>query len=67
MLYGYDRFIVHIKSDHVYKDILENVETSFDTSSYELERPLPKENSKKVIAVIKDELSGKIMRKLIVT
>ena len=62
-----DRFIVHIKSGHVYEDIAENVETSFDTSSYELERPIPKENSKKVIAVIKDELGGKIMRKLIVT
>ena len=26
----------------IYKDIVEDVETRFDTSNYELERPLPK-------------------------
>ena len=40
-------FIVYIKTDDIYKDIAEDVETRFDTSNYELEcnsieRPLPK-------------------------
>ena len=35
-------FIVYIKTDDIYKDISEEVETRFDTSNYELDRPLPK-------------------------
>ena len=34
-----DSFIVYINSDDIYKDIAEDVETSFD---YQLDRPLPK-------------------------
>ena len=39
-------FIVYIKTDDIYKDISEDVETRFDTLKYELkcssiERPLP--------------------------
>ena len=34
-------FIVYKKADDIYKDIAEDVETRFDTSNYELERPLP--------------------------
>ena len=34
--------IVHIKTTTIYKDIAEDVETRFDTSNYELDRPLPK-------------------------
>ena len=41
-------FIAHIKTDDIYKDIAEDVETRFDTSNYELERPLPKGKNKKV-------------------
>ena len=37
-----DSSIVYIKTDDIYKDIAEDVETRFDTSSYELHRPLPK-------------------------
>ena len=37
-----DNFIVYITTDYIYKDITENVETRFDTSSYKLNRPLPK-------------------------
>ena len=29
-----DSFIVYIKTDDIYKDIAEDVKTSFDTSSY---------------------------------
>ena len=35
-------FIVYIKTDDIYKDITEDVETRFDTSDYELDRPLLK-------------------------
>ena len=42
------------KTDDIYQDIAEDVETRFDTSNYELEcnsteRPLPKGQTKKVI------------------
>ena len=35
-------FRVCIKTDDIYKDIAEDVETRFDTSNYELDRSLPK-------------------------
>ena len=49
----------------IYKDIVEDVETRFDTSNYELNWPLPKGKNKKVIGVMKDELDGKIMEEYI--
>ena len=52
--------IVYIKTDDIYKGIGEDVETRFDTSNYKLDRPLPKEKHK-IIGLMKDELSGKIM------
>ena len=60
-----DSFIVYIKTDDIYKDIAEDVETRFDTSNYELERPLPKGKNKKVITLMKDELGGKILTKFV--
>ena len=35
-----DTFIACIKTDDTYKVIREDVETRFDTSSYELDKPL---------------------------
>ena len=43
-----DSFIIHVKTKDIYKDITEYVETRFDTSNFELDRPLPKRNNKKV-------------------
>ena len=40
-------FIAHVKKDDIYKDTAEDVETRFDTSSFELDRPLPKRKKKK--------------------
>ena len=60
-----DSFIVYIKTDDIYKDIAEDVETKFNTSNYELDRPLTKGKSKKVIELMKDELGGKIITKLV--
>ena len=37
-----DSFIVFIKTDDINKDITKDVETRFNTSNYELDRPLPK-------------------------
>ena len=34
-------FIVHLKIEDVCKDIAEDFETRFDTSNFELDRPLP--------------------------
>ena len=40
-------FIVYIKIDNIYKGITEDVDTRFDTSNYELDKPLPKGKYKK--------------------
>ena len=37
-----DSFIIYIKTDDISKDTAGDLETRFDTSSYELDRPLPK-------------------------
>ena len=34
-----DSFIVHVKTDDIYKDIAEDVETRFGTSNFEIDRP----------------------------
>ena len=36
-----DSVIFHRKTEDIYKDIAEDVETIFDTSNFELDRPLP--------------------------
>ena len=43
----------------------EDVQTRFDTSNYELDRSLRKGKRKKVIGLLKDELSGTIMIKFV--
>ena len=35
-----DSFIAQVKTDDIYKAAEEDVETRFDTSSFELDRPL---------------------------
>ena len=60
-----DRFIVYVKTDDIYKDIAEDVETRFGTSNYELDWQLPKEKKKKVIGLMKDDLGGKITTKFV--
>ena len=39
--------IVYLKTNDIYKDIPEDVETRFDTSNYEFDRSLRKGNIKK--------------------
>ena len=42
-----DNSIVNVKTDDIYKEIAEDVETRFDTSNYELDRPYAKGKIKK--------------------
>ena len=35
-----DSFLVYIKTDNIHADISKDVETRFDSSNYELDRPL---------------------------
>ena len=56
-----DSFIMHIKTEDFYKDIDNDVEKRFGTSNYEVNRPLPTGENKKVIGLMKDELGGKIV------
>ena len=50
-----DSLIIYIETYDIYKDITKDVATRFDTSNYEVDRPLPKGNNKKVIGLVKDE------------
>ena len=54
-------FIINIKTEDFYEDIANDVEKRFDTSNYEVNRPLPKERNKNVIGLLKDELGRKSM------
>ena len=56
---------VYIKTDDIWKDIAENVENRFDTLNYKLDRPLLKEENKKVIGLMKDKLRGEIVIKVV--
>ena len=65
LLYNTGNFVVHVKTSDIYKDIADNVETSFDTTNFELDRPLPKEINPKVIESMKDELAGEILKEFV--
>ena len=61
-----DSFILHIKIEDFYKDIVDDVEEWLDTSNYEIDRPLLITNkNKKVLGKFKDELGGRIMTKFV--
>ena len=60
-----DSFIMNIKTNDFYKDISDGVECKFDTSNYEVKRPLPIGKNKKVKGLMKDELGGEIITEFI--
>ena len=67
---GTGNFIVYIKTDDIYEDIAEDVETRFDNKGFELEcnsieRPLLKGKSKKSNWINKRWIRGKIMIKFV--
>ena len=48
-----DSFIIYVKTDDIYKDTAEDVETRFYTSNFELDRLLRKGKNKKVFGLMK--------------
>ena len=60
-----DSFVMHIKTIDFYKDISDDVDNRFDTSNYEVKRPLLIGKNKKVIGLMKDELGGEIITEFI--
>ena len=60
-----DSFVMNIRANDFYKDITHDVYNRFDTSSYEVNRPLPTGKNKKVIGLMKDELGGEIITEFI--
>ena len=60
-----ESLIMNIKTKDFYKDIAQDVEERFDTSNYDVDRPLPKGKNKKVIGLVKDELGGGIITEFV--
>ena len=60
-----DSFIMSIKTEHFYKDIANDVEKRFDTSNYEVDRPLLTGKNKKVIGLMKNELGERIITEFV--
>ena len=60
-----DSFIMNIKTNDFYKDIASDVENRFNTSNYEVNRPLPTGKNEKVIGLMKYELGGKIITEFV--
>ena len=60
-----DKVKLNIKTNDFYKDISNDVENRFDTSNYEVNRPLPTGKNKQVIGLMKDELGGKIITEFV--
>ena len=62
-----DSFIVYIKTDNIYKDIAEDVETRFDTSNYQLDIPFTKRKKIKSNWINErwGKTGGKVMTKFV--
>ena len=60
-----DSLVYKIKMRAFYKDITDDVESRFDTSRYEPDKPLTIGMNKKVIGLMKDEWDGKVMKEFI--
>ena len=56
-----DTFALYIKIDDIYKDVAEDVETKFDISNQELDRPLPNGKNKKVIELMTKFVGLKVL------
>ena len=54
-------FIIHIKTEDVYRDIAKEVKARFDTSNFKLDKPFPKRKNEKVNGLMKDELGRKAL------
>ena len=56
-----DSFIMNRKTEDFYEDIANDVDKRFDTSNYEVNRPLSTGKNKIAIGLMKGKLGGKIM------
>ena len=60
-----DSFIVHVKTEDIYKDTAEDVETKLDTSNFELDRRLAKGKNIKLFGLMQDEFGGQTMKEFV--
>ena len=60
-----DSLIMNVKTKDFYKDIAQDVEERFDTSNYDVDRPLPKGKNKEVIGLMNNELGGGIITEFV--
>ena len=60
-----DSFIMNIKTNDFYEDIASDIENRFDTSKYEVNRPLPTRKNQKVICLMKDQLGAEIITEFV--
>ena len=62
-----DSFVINIKTEDFYEDIVDDIEKWFDTSKYSKDdnTTFPIGCNKKVIGLFKDELGGKIMEEFV--
>ena len=49
-----DSFIIYIKTEDFYEDITDDVDKRFDTSNYEIDRPLPTGKNRNMIGLMKE-------------
>ena len=66
-IYAKDILVLEIQTEDFYTNFAKDVETKLDTSEYSMDdsRSLPVEKNKKIIAMMKDELAGKIMTEFV--
>ena len=60
-----DSFIVHVKTEDIYKDTADDVETKLDTSNFELDRRLAKGKNIKLFGLMQDEFGGQTMKEFV--
>lgn len=60
-----DSFKVHVKTKYVYADPAVDVQKRFDTSNYEVDRPLQVGKNKNVMELMKGKLNGKMIKKFV--
>ena len=60
-----DSFKVKVKTEDIYKDTAEDVETKLDTSNFELDRRLAKGKNIKLFGLMQDEFGGQTMKEFV--
>ena len=58
-------FIVHVKTNNIFKDIIEDAEQIFELLNFELDKPFSKGEDKKIIELMKCEVGGESMKEFV--